>query len=74
MAAAARKGNVSAIKAWKAELDKQAAASAIRDRSARQPPARLGKKASQQAEAGRIAAGAGKYAPPPAPQLIVDNG
>jgi ParB-like chromosome segregation protein Spo0J len=74
LAAAARKGNVTAIKAWNAELDKQRAAESVAGR-ARGPGAnvvRLGKKEERKEAAGKVASG-GKFAPPPAPRLAIDN-
>lgn len=70
LAEQARKGNVSAIKAWRAELAKQRAASNVRDRERPARPVaqpQLGKKEERQQAAERVG---GKYAPPPAPTLI----
>lgn len=74
LAAAARKGNVTAIRAWNAELDKQRAAEAVKGRE--RPAAnavRVGIKDQRQAAAGKVGAAGGKFAPPPAPRLLVDN-
>ena len=71
LAAAARKGNVSAIKAYMAELDKQSAASALkaRERSAPRPPAK-GKKEERQDAASEVAASGGLFATPEPPKLF----
>lgn len=73
LAAQARKGNVSAIKAWNAELDKQRAAGALRERERPAPrasAARKGKKEERQEAADSVAAAGGKYAPGAAPKLV----
>jgi len=70
LATAAEGGNVSAAKAYLAEIDKHGAAAALRERERRPAPTpgRKGKKEERQAAAEAVAQG-GKYAPPPAPKL-----
>jgi hypothetical protein len=75
LAEQARKGNVSAIKAWNAELDKQRAAGALRERErpapARSVPVRVaGKKEQRQEAAANVATAGGKFAPPSPPKLF----
>lgn len=78
---AAEEGNVSAIKRLDEMGKVSRAASAMRDREtgasvpAAEPtpkPAKMGKKEERQAAAERVAA-AGKFAPPAAPKLVVNN-
>jgi predicted transcriptional regulator len=76
LAEQADKGNVSAAKAYLAEIDKHQAAASVKARENRAPAAnavRLGVKDQRQAAAGRVAAAGGKFAPPPAPRLAIDN-
>jgi len=74
LAHAARKGNVSAIKAYKAEIDKQGASAALKAREQNAPRApaaiRMGKKEARQEEAENVVAAGGKFAPPEAPKLF----
>lgn len=76
LAGAAAKGNVSAMKAYLAEIEKHRADARIRDRERPSQPngVRPGKKEQRQEAASRIAGIGGKFAPPPAPTLVVDNG
>jgi len=78
LAKAARGGNVSAIKAWLADLERHGASAAIKERERPTRPAaaeRKGKKEERQDAAAGVAAAGGKYAPPPPPQprLVIDN-
>jgi len=73
LAEQAEGGNVSAIKVYLAELDKQRAIAALREREKSPQPESVGKKELRQRAADHVAAAGGKYATPPPPSLIVDN-
>lgn len=71
LAKAAEKGNVSAIKAYMAELDKRGAAAALKERERPAPRAAAkGKKEERQEAAASVASGGGKYAPGAPPRRI----
>jgi len=73
LATQAQKGNVSAARAYLAEIDKHGAAAALknRERAAPQAPTpRKGKKEERQEAAANVAEAGGKYAPPEAPKLF----
>lgn len=69
LAGEARKGNVSAIKAWRAELAKHRAAQSLRQRERPTAAPRKGKKEERQEAAATVASG-GRYAPPEPPKSI----
>ena len=75
MAAGARAGNASLVKAWNAELDKQIAAKALRarEKGTGANVVRLGKKDQQAQAAGAVATAGNKFAPPAAPRLAISN-
>ena len=72
-------GNASAANFVRAEFergDAKAAREALRERerpAAPSAPARKGKKEERQDAAANVAQAGGKFAPPPAPRLLVDN-
>ena len=72
LAEQARKGNVSAIKAYLAEVDKRWAAAGLEKRA--KPgganAVRKGKKEERQDAANNLVRGGSKYAPPPPPRLV----
>jgi AraC-like DNA-binding protein len=73
LATQAQKGNVSAAKAYLAEIDKHGAADALKQRerpSPRPTAVRKGKKEERQDAAASVASAGGKYAPPAAPKLF----
>jgi AraC-like DNA-binding protein len=80
LATQADKGNVSAAKAYLAEIDRHQAAAAFQRRernSGAPPPAplpRVGKKAAARAQADAVIAGGDKFAPRGTPRLAVVNG
>jgi hypothetical protein len=70
---AAKKGNVTAQKKLEEMSRIAGAAEAVDARSKPVKGPRLGKKEEQQAAADAVVAGAGKFAPPAPPKLVVDN-
>lgn len=70
---AAKKGNVTAQKKLEEMIRVAGAAEAVGNRTRPVREQKLGKKEELQAAAQAVASGAGKFAPPAPPQLVVNN-